>query len=232
MAQHLSREEFRRWAEKQDRRYERIAGEPVAMSPERIEHVRVKSRMWAALDCAIRAGNLPCEALGDGVTIEIDEDTDYEPDAVVNCGPPAPGDAVAATNPRGRRGSVVPLNGVDRSGGQACGLLQGCQHPALPDRSHAAARGHSPQPVRFRDREPRDQYRQHRARPAGDQHRARRRLPRNGLGATAQVQRLPSRITLVPPVSGVAGVPALPRKSGDTFHCPPSSAMTVTVFRL
>ena len=43
--------------------------------------------------------NLPCEALGDGVTIEIDEDTDYEPDAVVNCGPPAPGDAVAATNP-------------------------------------------------------------------------------------------------------------------------------------
>jgi len=99
MAQHLSREEFRRWAEKQDRRYERIAGEPVAMSPERIEHVRIKSRIWAALDRAIRAGNLPCEALGGGVTIEIDEDTDYEPDAVVNCGPPAPGDAVAATNP-------------------------------------------------------------------------------------------------------------------------------------
>jgi hypothetical protein len=99
MAQHLSREEFRRWAEKQDRRYERIAGEPVAMSPERIEHVRIKSRIWAALDRAIRAGNLPCEALGDGVTIEIDEDTDYGPDAVVNCGPPAPGDAVAVTNP-------------------------------------------------------------------------------------------------------------------------------------
>jgi Uma2 family endonuclease len=69
------------------------------MSPERIEHVRIKSRIWAALDRAIRAGNLPCEALGDGVTIEIDEDTDYGPDAVVNCGPPAPGDAVAVTNP-------------------------------------------------------------------------------------------------------------------------------------
>jgi Uma2 family endonuclease len=37
--------------------------------------------------------------LPDGVTVEIDDDTDYEPDAVVNCGPPAPGDAVAATNP-------------------------------------------------------------------------------------------------------------------------------------
>jgi Uma2 family endonuclease len=29
----------------------------------------------------------------------VDADTDYEPDAVVNCGPPAPGDALAATNP-------------------------------------------------------------------------------------------------------------------------------------
>jgi Uma2 family endonuclease len=99
MAQHFSREEFRLWAECQKRRYERIAGEPVAMSPERIEHVRVKNRIWAALDRAVHAANLPCEALGDGVTIEINEDTDYEPDAIVNCGPPAPGDAVAATNP-------------------------------------------------------------------------------------------------------------------------------------
>src|SRR6478752_10818930 len=99
MAQHLSREEFRRWAEKQDRRYERIAGEPVAMSPERIEHARVKSRVWAALDRAIRNAGLACEALPDGITVEVDADTGYEPDAIVNCGPPAPGDAVAATNP-------------------------------------------------------------------------------------------------------------------------------------
>ena len=99
MGQQLSREEFRQWAEGQKRRYERIGGEPVAMSPERIEHVRIKNRIWAALDRSIRIAKLPCEALGDGVTIEIDEDTDYKPDAVVNCGPPAPGDAVAATNP-------------------------------------------------------------------------------------------------------------------------------------
>ena len=99
MGQHLSREEFRRWAEGQHGRYERIAGEPVAMSPERIDHARIKGRVWAALDRAIRAANLPCEALPDGITIEVDEDTDYEPDAVVNCGPLAPGDAVAVTNP-------------------------------------------------------------------------------------------------------------------------------------
>ena len=29
----------------------------------------------------------------------MDADTDYEPDAIVNCGPPAPGDSVAAANP-------------------------------------------------------------------------------------------------------------------------------------
>ena len=45
-----------------------------------------------------RAG-LDCEALGDGVTIEVDDDTDYEPDAVVNYGPELPPDATAASNP-------------------------------------------------------------------------------------------------------------------------------------
>ena len=99
MAQRLSRDEFRTWAAGQKGRYERIAGEPVAMSPECIEHARVKSRAWAALDRAISDAGAPCEALPDGITVEIDEDTDYEPDAIVNCGPPAPGDAVAATNP-------------------------------------------------------------------------------------------------------------------------------------
>jgi Uma2 family endonuclease len=69
------------------------------MSPERIQHVRVKSRIWAALDRAIRQAGLDCEALADGVTIEIDADTDYEPDAVVNCGPRLSPDTTVATNP-------------------------------------------------------------------------------------------------------------------------------------
>ena len=99
MPQRLSRDEFRRWAEQQTGRYERIDGEPVAMSPEKVQHVRIKTRVWAALDRAIATAGLDCEALGDGVTIEVDHDTDYEPDAVVNCGPPAPPDATTATNP-------------------------------------------------------------------------------------------------------------------------------------
>ena len=99
MAQRLSREEFRHWAEGQPGRYERIAGEPVAMSPERTVHIRLKYRVWAALDRAIKDTGLDCEAIGDGITVEVDDDTDYEPDSVVNCGPPNHPDAVVASNP-------------------------------------------------------------------------------------------------------------------------------------
>jgi Uma2 family endonuclease len=99
MVQRLSRDEFRQWAEGQKPRYERIAGEPVAMSPERAVHVRLKYRIWAALDRAIKASSLDCEVIGDGITVEIDDDTDYEPDAVVNCGPPIHPDAIVANNP-------------------------------------------------------------------------------------------------------------------------------------
>ena len=96
----MSREEYRRWADAQPRgRFERVAGEVVAMAPERVAHNRVKQRVWRALDATLRAAGLPCEALGDGITVEIGDDHDYEPDALVNCGEPLPADAVAAPNP-------------------------------------------------------------------------------------------------------------------------------------
>lgn len=95
----LTREGFQRWTEGQRGRFERIAGEPVAMSPERAQHVLLGNRVWAALDRAVQQAGLDCEALGDGITVEVDADTDYEPDALVNCGPRLPPDATAATNP-------------------------------------------------------------------------------------------------------------------------------------
>lgn len=96
----MSREDYRRWAEAQPRdRFERVAGEVVAMAPERVAHNRVKARVWRALDGAIRTAGLPCEALTDGITVKVGDDHDYEPDAVVNCGDPLPDDAVAAPNP-------------------------------------------------------------------------------------------------------------------------------------
>jgi Uma2 family endonuclease len=96
----LSRREFQECAEAQPRgRFERVEGEVVAMAPERWAHARLKARIWQALDREIRRVGLPCEAAPDGMTVEIDDDTDYEPDALVNCGPPIPDDAIAAPNP-------------------------------------------------------------------------------------------------------------------------------------
>lgn len=96
----LGRAEYRRWAEAQaSGRFERIGGEVVAMAPERAAHMRVKLDVRDALRSALRAAGVPCEAMGDGMTVEVGDDTDYEPDALVNCGPRVPGDAVAAPNP-------------------------------------------------------------------------------------------------------------------------------------
>ena len=97
----VTREEFRRWVERQPRgRYERVWGRIVPMmSPERIGHVRVKMRVWQALDAAVRSAGIEAEALGDGVAVEIGDDTDYEPDAVVNAGPRVASNALVAPNP-------------------------------------------------------------------------------------------------------------------------------------
>jgi Uma2 family endonuclease len=97
---YLSRADFRAWAEQQPRgRYERVDGRVVKMTPERIVHVELKFNVIQALKAAVRASVVECQAYGDGVTIEVDEHTDYEPDAVVNVGPrPGPND-LAAPNP-------------------------------------------------------------------------------------------------------------------------------------
>lgn len=100
MPRTMTREEFRHWAEAQPRgRYERVDGEVVAMAPERVAHARIKARVWQALDRAIQAAGLPCEALPDGITVEVGDDTDYEPDSVVNCGDRLDGEEIAAANP-------------------------------------------------------------------------------------------------------------------------------------
>jgi len=94
-----SREEYRRWCDAQPRgRFERIDGRIVAMAPERAAHVRIKSAVYKALERAVTAAGINCEALADGITVETG-DSDYEPDALVNCGTPMDDDAVAAPNP-------------------------------------------------------------------------------------------------------------------------------------
>jgi Uma2 family endonuclease len=91
----MSRQEYRTWLQQQPAgRFERIGGVVVAKAPERIAHVRIKARVWQSLDRAIRAAGVACEALMDGVTVEVG-DSDYEPDAVVQCGPLDPNGVTA-----------------------------------------------------------------------------------------------------------------------------------------
>ena len=95
----MSRQEFRRWVEARPHgRFERIDGLAVAMAPERVALVRVKARAWRALDDAVRASGLDCEVFADGATVEVDNN-DFEPDAVLRCGPRLPGDTIAVPDP-------------------------------------------------------------------------------------------------------------------------------------
>jgi Uma2 family endonuclease len=94
-----SREEFRRWCEAQTKgRYERVDGRFVAIPAERGAHPRVNGAIHKALDRAVTDAGIPRQALPDGATVETG-DSDYEPDALVNCGQPMADDAVAALNP-------------------------------------------------------------------------------------------------------------------------------------
>jgi Uma2 family endonuclease len=97
----MSADDFLAWAIEQPRRprYELVAGELVMMAPERAAHARVKAAVWRALDNALRAVGLPCEAFPDGMAVRIDDDTVYEPDALVRCGEPLADDEIKVTDP-------------------------------------------------------------------------------------------------------------------------------------
>ena len=96
---YYSREAFRRWCDSQPNgRYERVDGRIVAMAPERGGHLRVKGAVYRALHRAVTLAGVSCQALPDGATVEIG-DSDYEPDALVNCGEPMADDAIAAPHP-------------------------------------------------------------------------------------------------------------------------------------
>jgi Uma2 family endonuclease len=97
----MTADEFIAWAmdRPETEHYELVAGEVIAMAPERLDHVRAKQRMFRLLADAIAAGPLPCEAFVDGVAVQVDEATVYEPDALVRCGPPLPGTTVKLLDP-------------------------------------------------------------------------------------------------------------------------------------
>jgi Uma2 family endonuclease len=97
--QQMSRGEYRAWATRQETgRFERVNGIVVAMAPERASHNDRKMLAWLALRRAVAEAGLPCHVYGDGMTVEVD-DSDYEPDVLLHCGPDLPDDAVVVPDP-------------------------------------------------------------------------------------------------------------------------------------
>lgn len=128
--QRMSADEFLRWSEGRRGRFELAAGRVVAMAPERVAHVRMKARVWRALDDALRVGDSRCEALTDGATVRIDDATVYEPDALVHCGETLSPDAIEVPEPV----VVVEVLSPSTAGTDAAAKLDG--YLSLPTVAH------------------------------------------------------------------------------------------------
>jgi Uma2 family endonuclease len=94
-------DDYLAWGDTQSerRRTELINGQIVAMTPERVEHVEVKFATALALKIAISHAKVACHALGDGMTVRVDDHTAYEPDALVYSGEKLERGSLTVPNP-------------------------------------------------------------------------------------------------------------------------------------
>ncbi len=100
LAKHrLTVDEFIAWSMGQRGRYELFRGEVFAMSPETVGHAKIKAAVHAALVRGLRKSQLRCHALPDGVTVRINSEAAYEPDALVYCGEELPPSALEVPAP-------------------------------------------------------------------------------------------------------------------------------------
>lgn len=97
----MSAEAFLAWslAQPEGRRHELMDGRVVAMASEGVRHALVKGEVFAQLRAAVRAGGLACQVFPDGMAVQIDAHTVYEPDAALRCGVPLDDELVAYSDP-------------------------------------------------------------------------------------------------------------------------------------
>jgi Uma2 family endonuclease len=92
-------DQYLAWAAGQSGRFELHRGEVVAMPAQTANHARTKYAVHKALEAAIKKGRSSCHFFPDGMTVRIDHETAYEPDAVVYCGDEVPGPALEVPEP-------------------------------------------------------------------------------------------------------------------------------------
>jgi Uma2 family endonuclease len=97
----MTADEFIGWSMRQPegKRYELVGGEVFAMAPQRSGHALIATRITTRLSIAVEAAAQGCFVYGDGMAIEIDATTIFEPDAMVRCGAPLPHDALKVADP-------------------------------------------------------------------------------------------------------------------------------------
>jgi Uma2 family endonuclease len=97
----MTADEFIPWAmaQPEGRRYELVAGEIIAVAPERAGHNEGKGNAYLSLRETIRGANLPCRVYMDGMAVRVDADTVYQPDALVRCGERLGPDVVEIADP-------------------------------------------------------------------------------------------------------------------------------------
>jgi Uma2 family endonuclease len=87
----MSLEEFQRWDDGSETRYELIDGFPVAMAPPAEAHRILAMRLGSRIEAAL-AGRRPCNAqIEPGVVRRDRADSCYVPDIAVTCEPNEPG---------------------------------------------------------------------------------------------------------------------------------------------
>ena len=59
----------------------------------------MKINVFKAVEKALAAAGSSCIAVPDGMTVEVDDDTDFEPDAAIHCGGPIPRESLSIPNP-------------------------------------------------------------------------------------------------------------------------------------
>ena len=83
----MTADEFIAWGLRQESgRYELDRGELIAMAPERTEHLRLKGEVYVLLREAAQRAALDCEVFADGMGVQVDADTIFEPDASARTG--------------------------------------------------------------------------------------------------------------------------------------------------
>jgi Uma2 family endonuclease len=96
----MTRQAYLDWVAQQPLgRFERIDGIVVAMAPERVSHnLRKAAALYAFRRALGEAGLRSCQVLTDGVSVRIGE-SDFEPDALLRCGPRLPAHNTHAPDP-------------------------------------------------------------------------------------------------------------------------------------